>query len=130
MAIGRLMRAPARISTAAEAAAYDAPYPDARYKAGVRRFPNLVPERPDSDGAACRASGARLLAQRLDRAKRHGDRHGRSGARRAGDARAASRHPQRPPPLEFTEAGHFVQEWGDAVAPGAIAALRLGENAR
>jgi hypothetical protein len=52
-----------------EAAAYAAPYPDARYKAGVRRFPNLVelvrqrraisrtvglrlPDRPDADGAA------------------------------------------------------------------------------
>ena len=35
-----------------EAAAYAAPYPDARYKAGVRRFPNLVPDRPDAEGAA------------------------------------------------------------------------------
>jgi haloalkane dehalogenase len=36
----------------AEAAAYAAPYPDASFKAGVRRFPNLVPETPDDDGAA------------------------------------------------------------------------------
>ena len=36
----------------AEAAAYAAPFPDARSKAGVRRFPNLVPDRPDADGAA------------------------------------------------------------------------------
>ena len=36
----------------AEAAAYGAPYPDARYKAGARRFPNLVPEHPDDPGAA------------------------------------------------------------------------------
>jgi haloalkane dehalogenase len=28
-----------------------------------------------------------------------------------------------PPPLEFPEAGHFVQEWGDAVAPALLAAL-------
>ena len=28
----------------AEAAAYDAPFPDARFKAGVRAFPNLVPD--------------------------------------------------------------------------------------
>jgi haloalkane dehalogenase len=28
-----------------------------------------------------------------------------------------------PPPLEFATAGHFVQEWGEAVAPAAIAAL-------
>ena len=36
----------------AEAVAYAAPFPDARSKAGVRRFPNLVPDRPDADGAA------------------------------------------------------------------------------
>ena len=32
--------------------AYDAPFPDARYKAGVRRFPPMVPERRDDPGAA------------------------------------------------------------------------------
>ena len=43
----------------AEAAAYAAPYPDATFKAGVRRFPNLVPDAPDADGAlsAARATG-------------------------------------------------------------------------
>lgn len=38
--------------TAAEKAAYDAPYPDARYKAGARVFPALVPVSPDMPGAA------------------------------------------------------------------------------
>ena len=52
MAIGRLMARACPHLTAAEVAAYDAPFPDAAYKAGVRRFPNLVPEFPDSDGAA------------------------------------------------------------------------------
>ena len=28
----------------AEAAAYDAPFPDASYKAALRAFPNLVPD--------------------------------------------------------------------------------------
>ncbi|MBV9542530.1 MAG: haloalkane dehalogenase [Alphaproteobacteria bacterium] len=32
--------------SAAEVAAYDAPYPDERYKAGARRFPALVPMTP------------------------------------------------------------------------------------
>ena len=36
----------------AEAAAYDAPFPDASSKGGVRRFPNLVPDNPDAEGAA------------------------------------------------------------------------------
>src|SRR5882672_6874144 len=38
--------------SAAEAAAYEAPYPDAASKAGVRRFPALVPDHPDAPGAA------------------------------------------------------------------------------
>ena len=42
----------------AEAAAYAAPFPDARYKSGVRRFPNLVPDRLDAEGAASRAARA------------------------------------------------------------------------
>lgn len=33
-------------------AAYDAPFPDASYKAGARAFPALVPSRPDQPGAA------------------------------------------------------------------------------
>jgi pimeloyl-ACP methyl ester carboxylesterase len=37
--------------TPEERAAYAAPFPDARYKAGVRRFPELVPEGPDNPGA-------------------------------------------------------------------------------
>jgi pimeloyl-ACP methyl ester carboxylesterase len=29
-----------------------------------------------------------------------------------------------PPPLEFDDAGHFAQEWGDAIAPAVLAVLR------
>jgi haloalkane dehalogenase/tRNA(adenine34) deaminase len=32
--------------------ACSAPYPDVRHKGGVRRFPSLVPDRPDAEGAA------------------------------------------------------------------------------
>lgn len=35
----------------AEVAAYDAPFPDDRYKAGARQFPMLVPDRPDDPEA-------------------------------------------------------------------------------
>src|SRR5262249_45550478 len=44
MAVGRLIKRSCPHLTDAEAAAYDAPFPDARYKAGVRRFPNMVPD--------------------------------------------------------------------------------------
>ena len=35
-----------------DAAAYDAPFPDASYKAGVRRFPQLVAVEPGMEGVA------------------------------------------------------------------------------
>jgi haloalkane dehalogenase len=35
----------------AEIAAYDAPYPSSRYKAGARKFPRLVPTSPDDPAA-------------------------------------------------------------------------------
>ena len=107
----------------AEAAAYDAPYPDASYKAGVRRFPNLVLEFPDSDGAA------------LERAARDFWRSTLQGSSVMAIGmtdpvlgppvmRALHRDIRGcPPPLEFAEAGHFVQEWGEAVAPAVLAAL-------
>src|SRR6266496_5731865 len=52
MAVSRLLKRSCAHLSDAEAAAYDAPFPDARFKAGVRRFPNLVPDRPDAPGAA------------------------------------------------------------------------------
>ncbi|MGB7102784.1 MAG: haloalkane dehalogenase [Xanthobacteraceae bacterium] len=124
MAIGKLMARACPHLSAAEAAAYDAPYPDSTYKAGVRRFPNLVPEFPNSAGAAIERAARDfwrnewrgqsvmaigmtdpVLGPPVMRAL-HKDIHGC------------------PPPLEFAEAGHFVQEWGDAVAPAVLAALQ------
>ena len=52
MDVAALMKRAVPTLTDAEAAAYAAPFPDARFKAGVRRFPNLVPDHPDADGAA------------------------------------------------------------------------------
>ena len=124
MAVGKLLARACPHLSPAEAAAYDAPYSDARYKAGVRRFPNLVPEFPDSPGAA------------IGRAARdfwRNEWRGRS-VMAIGVAdpvlgppvmRALRRDIRGcPPPLEFADAGHFVQEWGDEVAPAAIAALK------
>lgn len=54
MAIAKLMQRSCPHLTAAEAEAYEAPYPDAAYKGGVRRFPNLVPDAPDAPGPNCR----------------------------------------------------------------------------
>jgi haloalkane dehalogenase len=49
--------------SAAEIAAYDAPFPDEEYKAGARAFPMLVPGTPDAPGAAAnRAAWVGLAA--------------------------------------------------------------------
>jgi haloalkane dehalogenase len=124
MPVGRLMARACPHLSPAETAAYDAPYPDASYKAGVRRFPNLVPEFVDSEGAA------------IGRAAREFWRHTWTGQSVMAIGmtdpvlgppvmRALHRDIRGcPPPLEFAEAGHFVQEWGEQVAPAALAAFK------
>ena len=47
-----LQGATTRMLSAAEVAAYDAPYPDETYKAGARIFPALVPTDPSMEGVA------------------------------------------------------------------------------
>jgi haloalkane dehalogenase len=42
-------------------AAYDAPFPDERYKAGARQFPMLVPTRPDDPAAAANRAAWEIL---------------------------------------------------------------------
>jgi haloalkane dehalogenase len=105
----------------AEAAAYAAPYPDARYKAGVRRFPELVPVEPEMEGAA-EGRRARAFWSR--------DWSGPSfmaiGMKDPVLGPPAMRALQRgirgcPEPLEIAEGGHFVQEHGEEIARAALA---------
>ena len=60
--IGRIVATGTRRTlTRAERAAYDAPYPSARHKAGARAFPRLVPTSPDDPAVpANRAAWERL----------------------------------------------------------------------
>jgi haloalkane dehalogenase len=50
MKVAALMQHSCCNITQAEADAYSAPFPDARYKGGVCRFPNLVMKDPEMDG--------------------------------------------------------------------------------
>jgi len=109
--------------TDAEAAAYDAPFPDQRYRAGVRRFPALVPVTPDMEGVEVSRSAAEFLRERWS---------GRSFMAIGMQdpvlgppvmrALAQTIHGC-PPPLELPHAGHFVQEHGREVAEAALAAF-------
>lgn len=47
--------------TPEEVAAYDAPFPDARYQVGARQFPLLVPDRPDDPESAPNRAAWRVL---------------------------------------------------------------------
>lgn len=121
MAIAKLMKRSCPHLTDAEAAAYEAPYPDASYKAGVRRFPNLVPDNADAPGAEIsrRArdfwqkdwTGTSLMAIGMTDPV-------------LGPPVMQALHKQIkncPAPLELADAGHFVQEWGERVAEAALA---------
>jgi haloalkane dehalogenase len=106
-----------------ESAAYAAPFPDGRYKAGVRRFPLIVPDRPEADGAALSRAAREWL--RTDWDGQTFMAVGMQDPVLGPPAMAYLRKQIRgcPPPLELAQAGHFVQEWGDEVARSALAAF-------
>ena len=123
MAVGKLFARSCPHLTPAEAAAYDAPFPDITYKAGVRRFPNLVPDNPDAGGAALsrRArdwftgewSGTTFLAVGMQDPV--------LGPGVMAGVRKCVRNC--PPPFEVADGGHFLQEWGEGVARAAVKVL-------
>jgi pimeloyl-ACP methyl ester carboxylesterase len=103
-----------------ECAAYDAPFPDSTYKAGVRRFPEIVPDRPDATGAALSRDARDWLRNHwkgpvfmavgvkdpvLGLPVMQALRNDIAGC---------------PEPYEHPDAGHFVQEWGDDIARKAL----------
>jgi haloalkane dehalogenase len=121
LAVGKLLKRGQREMSDAEAAAYDAPFPDAGYKAALRAFPNLVPDGADAPGAAL---GREALA--FWRERWTGDSFMAIGMQDpvlGPEVMQALRRSIRgcPAPMEIAEGGHFVQEWG---APIAAAALR------
>jgi haloalkane dehalogenase len=125
LACGRLIQRGTPGLSDAEAAAYDAPFPDRRYKAGVRAFPNLVPDGEQAPGAAVSRQAAQFWKERWA-----GDSFMAIGMRDpvlgAAPMRALHRNIRGcPPPLEVAEGGHFVQEWGAPVAQAALRAFEL-----
>jgi haloalkane dehalogenase len=93
-----------------EIAAYDAPFPDDRYKAGARVFPSLVPIAPDDPAAAANQAAWAVLT-RFDRPflTAFGD---SDPITRGGDRflQAAIPGARGRPHTTLARAGHFVQE--------------------
>jgi pimeloyl-ACP methyl ester carboxylesterase len=125
LAVGTLIRRGCPHLSDAEAAAYDAPFPDRRYKAGVRAFPNLVPDRDDAPGAVLSRDALAFWKERWagDSFMAIGMLDPVLGPAAMRGLHAAIRGC--PPPLEVAEAGHFVQEWGGPVARAALAHFGL-----
>jgi len=106
--------------SAAEAAAYEAPYPDAASKAGVRRFPALVPDRPDAPGAATSRKARDWLSKSWK-----GETFMAVGAKDPVLGPPVMNALAKiirgcPEPWLHAEGGHFLQEWGDDVAKEAL----------
>jgi pimeloyl-ACP methyl ester carboxylesterase len=122
LAVDRLMKRSVGHLTDEEAAAYEAPFPTAEYKAGVRTFPALVPTGPAMPGVEVSREAMQWWSEEFD---------GRSfmaiGMQDPvlGPAvmeRVRTKIRGCPEPMRVEEGGHFVQEWGGRVARAALAA--------
>lgn len=120
LACGKLLQRACPHLSDAEAAAYEAPFPDARSKAGVRRFPSLVPDRPD-------APGAEISRRARDWLKNSwaGESFMAVGAKDPVLGPPVMRALRKiirgcPEPHLIAEGGHFLQEWGEEVAREAL----------
>ena len=102
-------------------AAYDAPFPDERYKAGARQFPLLVPTTPDDPAAAANRAAWEVLrrwSKPFLTAFSDGD-----PITRGGDALLQKLIPGTRGRVHPTiaNAGHFLQEdAGEALAAGVV----------
>jgi tRNA(adenine34) deaminase len=123
-AVGRLFARGNPHMTPAECAAYDAPFPDSGHRAALRAFPPMVPDRPEADGAA-------VSRQARDFLSRHWQ--GRTlmaigaqdpvlGVPVMEDLRRHIRGCGEP--IVLPQAGHFVQEHGEAIAREAVGYFR------
>jgi len=103
-----------------ECAAYNAPFPDRGHRAALRAFPPMVPDRPDADGAAISRQAREFLATQWS-----GQSMMAVGAQdpvlgvHVMQALRESIHGC-PEPMVIDQAGHFVQEHGEAIARAAV----------
>lgn len=118
--VGGLMKRATPILTEDEVAAYNAPFPGPEYKAGVRRFPQLVQTDKDMEGVN---TGKAALTFWRD--SWQGESFMAIGMQDPvlGPPAMHWLHSQIrncPPPLEVADGGHFLQEWGEPIARAAL----------
>ncbi len=120
MEVGKLMGRACPNLSVDECSAYDAPFPDVSFKAGIRRFPNIVPDHPDAPGAALSRRARDWLKNQWS-----GETFMAIGMKDPVLGPPVMRPLRKvirgyPEPYEVKEAGHFVQEWGEEVAKKAL----------
>ena len=131
LGVGKLLRRGKREMSEAEAAGYDAPFPDASFKAALRAFPNLVPDvltmGEAAPGAATSLAAAEFWQQRWT-----GDSFMAVGEQdpvlRPTMQALQSLIRGCPPPMSVAAAGHFVPEWGAPIAQAALASFGLARS--
>ena len=109
-----------------ELSGYEAPFPNHRYRAGVRTFPAIVPVSPDDPGAEVSRRARAWLS-----AEWSGKTAVVVGAQDPVLGVPAVRHLATmirgaPEPVVLDDAGHFTQEAGEVVVAAALAAFENG----
>ena len=114
--------------SADEAEAYAAPFPDARYKSGVRRFPELVMTDPGMSGIteAKRARAWWSTEWRGPTFMAVGMADPVLGPDVMSELRSVITGC--PPPMEIADGGHFVQEKGEQIAHAALKHFGLSQS--
>ena len=106
--------------TPEEIAAYDAPFPDASYKAGAQVFPALVPVESDMEGVDVSKQAAAYWSKDFS-----GDSFMAIGEADPVLGKEAMLGLHKfitgcPEPMMIADGGHFVQEWGEPIARAAL----------
>jgi len=125
MNVGDLMRRATPILTQDEIIAYDAPFPDIKYKAGVRSFPQLVPTSYNMPGAELSRIARDWFQEKWD-----GESFMAVGMQDPVLGPPMMKIlremiPRCPEPMIIKDAGHFIQEWGEIIAVKALEAFNL-----
>lgn len=120
MDIASLMKRGTSVLNDAEAAAYAAPFPDITYKAGVRRFPELVMTDPEMEGVQTSVAAAKWWNTEWTGQSfmAVGAQDPVLGPNQMETLRATITGC--PPPMIVEDGGHFVQEWGADIARAAL----------
>jgi len=131
LGVGKLLRRGKREMSESEAAGYDAPFPDASFKAALRAFPNLVPD-VLTMGEAAPGAATSLAAAEFWQHRWAGDSFMAVGEQdpvlRPTMQALQSQIRGCPPPMSVPAAGHFVPEWGAPIAQAALASFGLART--